>query len=91
MFFPDLSPYAYFPDEPADTVNIGWLDPAHPFETGETDQVFREAPPALQRTGPPDPRPLPLPVLPALPGAERLGRDPRARLRENLRRPHPRA
>jgi hypothetical protein len=42
-FFEDLSPYCYLhPDEESpDTVNIGWLDNAHPFPVGSTDAAFR--------------------------------------------------
>ncbi len=40
-FFPDLSPYTYFPGE-TDTVNIGWLDRSEPFPTGETSGQFQD-------------------------------------------------
>jgi hypothetical protein len=42
-FFADLTPYTYFPpeQEQAETVNIGWLDPRHPFPIGETSDEFR--------------------------------------------------
>jgi hypothetical protein len=40
-FFPDLTPYTYFPGAPPGVVNIGWLDPAHPFPTGKTSRRFR--------------------------------------------------
>jgi hypothetical protein len=42
-FFEDLTPYTYFhPEEEAPgTVNIGWLDPDHPFPTGPTSEAFR--------------------------------------------------
>src|SRR5436190_13617844 len=40
-YFPDLSPYTYFPGE-SDTFNIGWLDPSEPFPNGETSEEFRQ-------------------------------------------------
>jgi hypothetical protein len=42
-FFPDLTPYTYLdPEEdPPGTLNIGWLDPEHPFPTGPTSEEFR--------------------------------------------------
>jgi hypothetical protein len=41
-FFEDLSPYTYFPEkESLEIVNVGWLDRAHPFPTGETTEEFR--------------------------------------------------
>ena len=41
--FADLSPYAYHcpEQEPAGTVNIGWLDPFHAFPRGPTSEAFR--------------------------------------------------
>jgi hypothetical protein len=43
-FFADLTPYTYFhPEEgPAGTVNVGWLDPRHPYTTGATSAKFRQ-------------------------------------------------
>jgi hypothetical protein len=40
-YYADLSPYEYALDEPPGTVNIGWLEPPHPFPTGETPEAFR--------------------------------------------------
>lgn len=42
-FFPDLTPYTYFhsDDDPPGTVNVGWLDAAHPYPTGRTSKAFR--------------------------------------------------
>jgi hypothetical protein len=42
-FFEDLTPYTYChpADEGPGTVNVGWLDPAHPFRTGRTTERFR--------------------------------------------------
>jgi hypothetical protein len=40
-YFPDLSPYTYFPAETPGTVNIGWLDRWHAFPTGKTSAKFR--------------------------------------------------
>jgi hypothetical protein len=40
-FYPDLSPYEYALDEPAGTVNLGWLEPSQPYPTGQTPQAFR--------------------------------------------------
>jgi hypothetical protein len=42
-FFADLTPYTYFhpEEEQAGTVNIGWLDPRHPFPIGQTSDEFR--------------------------------------------------
>jgi hypothetical protein len=42
--FADLTPYTYcHPEEELpDTVNIGWLDPDHPFPTGPTSKEFRD-------------------------------------------------
>src|SRR5262245_50176006 len=39
-YFPDLSPYTYFPGE-TDLFNIGWLDSSKPFLAGETSEEFR--------------------------------------------------
>jgi hypothetical protein len=43
-FFEDLSPYCYrHPErEQAGTVNIGWLEAAHPFSAGETSVEFQD-------------------------------------------------
>jgi hypothetical protein len=38
--FPDLSPYTYFPNEDAETLNVGWLDARVAFPTGETPPEF---------------------------------------------------
>jgi hypothetical protein len=42
-FFEDLTPYTYFhpEEELPDTVNIGWLEPGHPFRTGRTSKKFQ--------------------------------------------------
>jgi hypothetical protein len=42
-FFADLTPYTYHhpEEEKAGTVNIGWLDPRHPFPIGETSDELR--------------------------------------------------
>ena len=42
-FYDDLTPYTYLhpEEEPAGTVNIGWLDRRHSFPTGETTAEFR--------------------------------------------------
>lgn len=42
-YFKDLTPYTYLPSEDGDeaALNIGWLDLAHPFETGETSVDFK--------------------------------------------------
>jgi hypothetical protein len=37
-YYADMTPYEYF-DEP-NTVNIGWLDPPHPFPTGDVTLDF---------------------------------------------------
>ena len=55
MYYPDLSPYVYFREHvtalPAEfdaiwnqpsVVNIGWLDPAFPFETGIVSERFMD-------------------------------------------------
>ncbi len=34
MYYPDLSPYTYHGDPEPESVNIGWLDSAHPFPQG---------------------------------------------------------
>jgi hypothetical protein len=43
MFFEELSPYsyAYTGEEKPRPVNVGWLDPAQPFETGDTTEDFK--------------------------------------------------
>jgi hypothetical protein len=42
-FFEDLTPYTYFhPEEEGEVVNVGWLDPIHPFPVGETSEAFRD-------------------------------------------------
>jgi hypothetical protein len=43
MFFTDLSPYsyAYTEEEKPRPLNIGWLDHAQPFETGNATEEFR--------------------------------------------------
>ena len=42
--YPDLSPYEYLPGEsPVAMVNVGWLGPRSPFETGDMDPGFRHA------------------------------------------------
>lgn len=42
-FFEDLTPYSYLhpEEELPGTVNIGWLDPKHPFPTGLTSAAFQ--------------------------------------------------
>jgi len=40
-YFPDLSPFGYLRREP-DTLNVGWLDDAHPYPTGDVPQGFAE-------------------------------------------------
>ena len=42
-FFDDLTAYTYFPPEEGFPyiVNIGWLDPSHPFPTGPTSHEFQ--------------------------------------------------
>lgn len=42
-YFEDLTPYTYLQpeDEEPNTVNIGWLDPAHDFPTGVTTEEFQ--------------------------------------------------
>jgi hypothetical protein len=40
-FFPELSPYTYFPHETPGTVNVGWLEKSEPFPTGQTSEEFR--------------------------------------------------
>ena len=42
MYYPDLSPYAYS-SKIAGALNIGWLDPAHPFPQGPTPDGFAAA------------------------------------------------
>jgi hypothetical protein len=38
--FPDLTPYTYFPAGTGPALNVGWLDPAAPFPTGDTSPEF---------------------------------------------------
>jgi hypothetical protein len=41
MYYPDLSPYAYFRTEPAESVvNVGWLSRDHGFATGAVPEEF---------------------------------------------------
>jgi hypothetical protein len=40
-FFPDLSPYTYFPHETPGTVNVGWLERSNSFAVGKTSEEFR--------------------------------------------------
>ena len=45
MLFEDLSPYRYLPDgddqeEDRRALNIGWLEPPHPFTTGDVPDRF---------------------------------------------------
>jgi hypothetical protein len=39
MYYPDLSPYVYLGSE-RNTFNVGWLDNAHPYPTGEVPELF---------------------------------------------------
>ncbi len=41
-WFEDCTPYSYQRVEHALLFNVGWLDPAHEFPTGETSQAFKE-------------------------------------------------
>lgn len=43
MFYEDLTPYgyAYTGEEMPRPLNVGWLDPIRPFETGETTEDFK--------------------------------------------------
>lgn len=41
-WFEDSTPYSYQRVEHALLFNVGWLDPAHEFPTGETSQAFRD-------------------------------------------------
>jgi len=44
MYFPDLSPYTYWDDEAdRNTLNVGWLDDAHPYPTGAVSDTFLDA------------------------------------------------
>ncbi len=44
-YYPDLSPYEFIPKAKAragiSSLNVGWLDPSHPFPIGETSPAFR--------------------------------------------------
>jgi hypothetical protein len=42
-YFADLSPHTYTPTDGVEVLNVGWLDQAHPFTTGESSREFREA------------------------------------------------
>lgn len=54
-YFPDLTPYSYLPDDPGKPspdlphLNVGWLDAAHPFPTGECPDGLIEALTRLSR------------------------------------------
>ena len=41
-YFPDLSPYRYSPSA-AGELNVGWLDPAHAFETAPPSEALLDA------------------------------------------------
>ncbi len=45
-YYPDLSPYEYFRDVEAragiSSLNVGWLDPSHPFPAGQTSAQFKQ-------------------------------------------------
>ena len=40
-YFPDLSPYSYFPHDGSNAVNVGWLEKGQPFPVGATSDDFR--------------------------------------------------
>lgn len=39
-WFPDLSAYTYSPFSLPGTLNVGWLEPGHPFPTGPAPEAF---------------------------------------------------
>ena len=42
-YFTDLTPYSYLSESPDAVVNVGWLDPEHPYERGAVaEQVLSE-------------------------------------------------
>jgi|SRR4051812_30264574 hypothetical protein len=42
-YFADLTPHTYTSTDGQTVLNVGWLDAAHPFESGETSVKFRDA------------------------------------------------
>jgi len=40
MYFPDLSPYTYFPTNEINLLNVGWLDAAEPYPAAKATGQF---------------------------------------------------